>query len=351
MVPHCRLRRRRLRQGHLIKVDHKDEEIQTAMDQHTPKFEELFVAGLLKETKRVKLKPWPQKWDIDLDGDWETQAGAWLRSDLDRDECENKEAIAKPTAERRNEFYRKIKDGEIREFLEEKALQQLKTKSFKRNPKGVKQKRQVDEEDSTLKKTINLFFVLLLSKGVKAQSYAKVSDEECFKKFAGCNESEQIDQMGQEEKEPLTRYSLHYWPCFRIDGSVNFNDRQSQIEAFNPDPECRIFLLSTRAGGLGINLQPQTPSSYPPATGVTSRSPSTRLRAFIGQTKPVTIHRLATKGTMDEYLLDKAYGKSHLEKLVIQSDKFRFLPRSKLLRQRNQTKTAAADNGHAIDII
>lgn len=86
---------------HLIKVDQMDEKIQTAMDQHTPKFEELFVAGLLKETKRVKLKPWPQKWDIDLDGDWETQAGAWLRSDLDRDECENKEAIAKPTAERR----------------------------------------------------------------------------------------------------------------------------------------------------------------------------------------------------------------------------------------------------------
>ena len=54
---------------------------------------------------------------------------------------------------------------------------------------------------------------------------------------------------------------------------------------------------------------------------------------------------------MEESLLDKAYGKRRLEKLVIQKDKFRSLPGSKLLQQREQTKTAAAvDNDHAIDI-
>ena len=40
----------------------------------------------------------------------------------------------------------------------------------------------------------------------------------------------------------------------RIDGSVGLEDRQAAIDAFNGDPELRVFLLSTRAGGLGINL-------------------------------------------------------------------------------------------------
>lgn len=41
----------------------------------------------------------------------------------------------------------------------------------------------------------------------------------------------------------------------RIDGSVKVNDRQDRIEEFNADPNKFVFLLSTRAGGLGINLQ------------------------------------------------------------------------------------------------
>ena len=40
----------------------------------------------------------------------------------------------------------------------------------------------------------------------------------------------------------------------RIDGSVSWQDRQEAIRSFNTDPDVFIFLLSTRAGGLGINL-------------------------------------------------------------------------------------------------
>ena len=40
----------------------------------------------------------------------------------------------------------------------------------------------------------------------------------------------------------------------RIDGSVSWQDRQEAIRSFNSDPDVFIFLLSTRAGGLGINL-------------------------------------------------------------------------------------------------
>jgi ATP-dependent DNA helicase len=40
----------------------------------------------------------------------------------------------------------------------------------------------------------------------------------------------------------------------RIDGSISYQERQAAIEAFNSDPARQVFLLSTRAGGLGINL-------------------------------------------------------------------------------------------------
>lgn len=150
---------------------------------------------------------------------------------------------------------------------------------------------------------------------------------------------------------------LHSWPCFRIDGSVKSDDRQSQIEAFNSDPECRIFLLSTRAGGLGINLTAADTvilfdSDWNPQQDLQAQDRVHR----IGQTKPVIIYRLASKGTVEESLLDKAYGKRRLEKLVIQKDKFRSLPGSKQqqLQQRDhQSKSLAADNNntdHAIDI-
>ena len=40
----------------------------------------------------------------------------------------------------------------------------------------------------------------------------------------------------------------------RLDGSMAFIDRQENIDRFNETEECNVFLLSTRAGGLGINL-------------------------------------------------------------------------------------------------
>jgi SNF2 family DNA or RNA helicase len=40
----------------------------------------------------------------------------------------------------------------------------------------------------------------------------------------------------------------------RIDGSVSQPERQAEIQRFNNDPKCGVFLLSTRAGGLGLNL-------------------------------------------------------------------------------------------------
>lgn len=44
------------------------------------------------------------------------------------------------------------------------------------------------------------------------------------------------------------------WKHRRIDGSTPVTDRQRAIDDYNSQPELFVFLLSTRAGGLGINL-------------------------------------------------------------------------------------------------
>lgn len=118
---------------------------------------------------------------------------------------------------------------------------------------------------------------------------------------------------------------LRGWPVCRIDGSIAQSDRQEQILSFNePDSEMRIFLLSTRAGGQGINLAAADTvllfdSDWNPQQDLQAQDRAHR----IGQTKPVIVYRFATKGTVEQMLLEKADSKRRLEKLVIQKGRFR----------------------------
>ena len=118
---------------------------------------------------------------------------------------------------------------------------------------------------------------------------------------------------------------LRGWPTCRIDGSIAQSDRQEQILAFNePDSETRIFLLSTRAGGQGINLAAADTvllfdSDWNPQQDLQAQDRAHR----IGQTRPVIVYRFATKGTVEQMLLEKADSKRRLEKLVISKGKFK----------------------------
>ncbi|KAI9696277.1 MAG: hypothetical protein M1836_005830 [Candelina mexicana] len=114
------------------------------------------------------------------------------------------------------------------------------------------------------------------------------------------------------------------WKICRIDGQVKQEDRRIQIKAFKEDPSYRLFLLSTRAGGQGINLAAADTvilfdSDWNPQQDLQAQDRAHR----IGQTRPVVIYRLATKGTIEQTLLEKADGKRRLEKLVIQKGKFK----------------------------
>ncbi|KAM0253353.1 hypothetical protein ACHAQJ_007304 [Trichoderma viride] len=117
---------------------------------------------------------------------------------------------------------------------------------------------------------------------------------------------------------------LRGWKTCRIDGSIAQADRRESIRLFNTDPEYKIFLLSTRAGGQGINLASADTvvlfdSDFNPQQDLQAQDRAHR----IGQTRPVLVYRLATKGTVEESLLLSADAKRRLEKLVIRKGGFK----------------------------
>jgi ATP-dependent DNA helicase len=83
---------------------------------------------------------------------------------------------------------------------------------------------------------------------------------------------------------------------------MHFVDRQVNIDAFNETDGVNIFLLSTRAGGLGINLTAADTciiydSDWNPQQDLQAQDRCHR----IGQTKPVMVYRLVTANTIGMY--------------------------------------------------
>lgn len=124
------------------------------------------------------------------------------------------------------------------------------------------------------------------------------------------------------------------WKVCRIDGSVSQRDRAESIDLFNRDPEHRLFLLSTRSGGQGINLASADTvilfdSDWNPQQDLQAQDRAHR----IGQKRPVIVYRLATKDTVEESLLMSADAKRRLEKLVIRKGTYRTLGQKKNLQE------------------
>ena len=106
----------------------------------------------------------------------------------------------------------------------------------------------------------------------------------------------------------------------RIDGNTSGDDRDNFIDAFNKEgSEKFIFLLSTRAGGLGINLASADivilfDSDWNPQMDLQAMDRAHR----IGQKKEVHVYRFLSDGTVEEKIIEKAYKKLALDALVIQ---------------------------------
>jgi len=106
----------------------------------------------------------------------------------------------------------------------------------------------------------------------------------------------------------------------RIDGGTAHEDRIAAIDDYNkPDSEKFIFLLTTRAGGLGINLTSADivvlyDSDWNPQADLQAMDRAHR----IGQTKQVYVFRFITENSVEERMLERAAQKLRLDQLVIQ---------------------------------
>ncbi|PHT45768.1 CHD3-type chromatin-remodeling factor PICKLE [Capsicum baccatum] len=109
------------------------------------------------------------------------------------------------------------------------------------------------------------------------------------------------------------------WHYERIDGKVPGAERQIRIDRFNAKNSSRFcFLLSTRAGGLGINLATADTviiydSDWNPHADLQAMARAHRL----GQTNKVMIFRLITRGTIEERMMQMTKKKMVLEHLVV----------------------------------
>ncbi|EST06220.1 Helicase/SANT-associated, DNA binding [Kalmanozyma brasiliensis GHG001] len=110
----------------------------------------------------------------------------------------------------------------------------------------------------------------------------------------------------------------------RLDGSTKPDDRSELLKVFNaPGSEYFIFILSTRAGGLGLNLQSADTviiydSDWNPHQDLQAQDRAHR----IGQKMEVRILRLVTEKSVEETILARAQDKLEIEGKVIQAGKF-----------------------------
>ena len=111
----------------------------------------------------------------------------------------------------------------------------------------------------------------------------------------------------------------------RIDGNTTYDVREDNIDRFNkPGSDLFAFILSTRAGGLGINLQTADvvilfDSDWNPQADLQAQDRAHR----IGQKKPVLVFRIVTEHTIEEKIVERAQQKLKLDAMVVQSGRLK----------------------------
>jgi SNF2 family DNA or RNA helicase len=93
-----------------------------------------------------------------------------------------------------------------------------------------------------------------------------------------------------------TKYNFSY-----LDGSMKYEDRSKAVADFNADPEQFVFLISTKAGGVGLNITSANKvvivdPHWNPAYDLQAQDRAYR----IGQTRDVEVFRLVSSGTIEE---------------------------------------------------
>lgn len=120
----------------------------------------------------------------------------------------------------------------------------------------------------------------------------------------------------------------------RLDGTTPAPLRLDLVREFNGNPAIQCFFISTRAGGTGLNLTGADTVIFYDHDWNPANDSQAQDRAYrIGQTKPVTVYRLISQGTIEEKILHRQELKRSLADEVIGADEggFKDLDRDELL--------------------
>lgn len=106
----------------------------------------------------------------------------------------------------------------------------------------------------------------------------------------------------------------------RLDGQTNIQTRQQLIDQFTNDTQIPVFLLSTRAGGMGINLTAADTCilhdlDFNPFNDIQAEDRVHR----IGQEKPVTVIKMVTENTVDADIYKMQERKAEMNAAILET--------------------------------
>lgn len=115
-----------------------------------------------------------------------------------------------------------------------------------------------------------------------------------------------------------------FFNYLRMDGSTPIGKRQQLVDTFNNNTAYHVFLLTTKVGGLGVNLTGADrviifDPDWNPSTDIQARERAWRL----GQKKDITIYRLMTAGTIEEKIYHRQIFKTFLTNKILKDPKQR----------------------------
>ena len=178
-------------------------------------------------------------------------------------------------------------------------------------------------------------FDMLPAPTKRKQRFTNIEVPSMRKFVTDCGKLAKLDQLLRELKENGHRVLLYFqmtrmidlmeeyltyrnYKYCRLDGSTKLEDRRDTVADFQTRPEIFVFLLSTRAGGLGINLtSADTVIFYDSDWNPTIDSQAMDRAHRLGQTKQVTVYRMITRGTIEERIRKRAMQKEEVQRVVI----------------------------------
>ena len=134
-----------------------------------------------------------------------------------------------------------------------------------------------------------------------------------------------IFSQGVQMLEVLVKFAEQMkYRYLRMDGSTPVQNRIPLIDQFNNDPDIFVFILTTRVGGIGVNLTGADrvvifDPDWNPSTDLQARERAWR----IGQKRNVCVYRLVTAGTIEEKVLHRQIYKTFLTQKVLKNPRQR----------------------------